>query len=59
MLKDPTEDELQEFFEEVWLLAERIAETDDSHWAPRLFELAEEIVEWRNEVQGRPASSPR
>jgi hypothetical protein len=59
MLKDPTEDELQEFFEEVWLLAERIAVTDDSHWAPRLFELAEEIAAWRSDLQGRPASSLR
>ena len=59
MLKDPTEDELQEFFEDVWLLAERIAETDDSRWAPRLFELAEEIAMWRSELQERPASSPQ
>ena len=59
MLKGPTEDELLEFFEEVWLLAERIAVSDDAHWAPRLFELADEIAEWRNELQGRPASSAR
>lgn len=59
MLKDPTEDELQEFFEEVWQLAERVAASNDTRWAPRLFELADEVAAWRNELQARSASSAR
>ena len=57
MLRDPTEDELQEFFEEVWSLAERVAASENRHWAARLFELADEVAEWRNELQARPAPS--
>jgi len=59
MLKAPTEDELEEFFEELWQLAERLGASEDKRWAERLFELADEVAEWRNELQGQPASSDR
>jgi hypothetical protein len=57
MPRNLTEDELQQFFEEIWQLAERVAASDDSCLAARLFELADEVAEWRNELQARPASS--
>jgi hypothetical protein len=59
MLNDPTEEELQEFFEEIWQLAEQVAASNDPRWAPRLFELADEVAEWRNELQARSAWSAR
>jgi hypothetical protein len=56
MSKDPTEEALQELLEEVSQVAKQIAASDDRQWAPRLFELADEIAGWRNELQDRPAS---
>jgi hypothetical protein len=47
----PTEQELQAIFEEIWQLAERAAASDDRQLAPRLFELADEITAWRNELR--------
>lgn len=46
----PTEQELQELFEEVWQLAEQAAGSEDSRLAAYLFEMAEEIAEWRNAI---------
>ena len=51
MRNAPTEQELQIVFEEVWQLAERAAASDDQRLAPRLFELADEIAAWRNELR--------
>ena len=51
MWNAPTEHELQAIFEEVWQLAERAATSDDRQLAPRLFELADEIAAWRNELR--------
>jgi hypothetical protein len=59
MVKAPTDDEIEEFFEELWQLAERLAASEDKRWAERLFELADEVAEWRNELQGQPAASDR
>lgn len=51
MLKNPSEVELLEFFEEVWTLAERTAASPDHALAARLFELAEDVALWCNDVR--------
>jgi hypothetical protein len=51
MWNAPTEQELQSIFEDVWRLAEGAASSDDRQLAPRLFELADEIAAWRNELR--------
>ena len=56
MRSAPTETELQEFFEQVWQLAEETAAADDVCIAVRLFELADEIAEWRNQIRAGSAA---
>jgi hypothetical protein len=48
----PSDHELQEFFDEVWRLAEQAGASQDQQLAPYLFELADEIVTWRNALLG-------
>lgn len=59
MWNAPTEQEFQAIFEEVWQLAERAAASNDRQLAPRLFELADEIAAWRNDLRkgGAPQRS--
>jgi len=52
MQSAPTELELQAFFEEIWRLAERVGASEDWQLAPYLFELADEVAEWRNALRG-------
>lgn len=51
MSKAPSETALDEFFEEVWQLAELAAGSEDRHLAPHLFELAEHIA-WASQPEG-------
>jgi hypothetical protein len=57
MKRAPTDLELQAFFEEVWQLAERTAATEDSQLSPYLFELAEEIAVWRDDLKNEASHS--
>jgi hypothetical protein len=52
MPRVPSAAELEDFFEEVWHLAELAAATEDRHLVSHLVGLSEEIVAWRNELSG-------
>ena len=51
MPREPTEQELQVFFEEVWQLAEMAADCRDWHLVSYLLETAEDIADWRNAIR--------
>jgi hypothetical protein len=51
MLTTPREEDLYDLFEEVWQLADMVAETPDRHFAPILLGLAYDILDWINAAE--------
>ena len=51
MLSEHTDQELQDFFEEVWEVAEMAADCGDLHLFSYLLETAQDIADWRNEIR--------
>lgn len=51
MLSEPTDQELHDFFEEVWQLAEVAADCGDRRLFSYTLETVQDIADWRNEIR--------
>jgi hypothetical protein len=54
-MRPSTDEELQKLFEEAWQLAEQVAASEDRHLAKYVFEIANEIAEWCNDIRKKQA----
>lgn len=53
----PSNHELAELFEAIWLVSELVAASDDRHMVPFLVEQGEDVLAWLNQRSGTPAET--